>query len=545
LGPPEHPVSRGVNPFEVHEEFYYSVRFREDDARRQDILLSQPPGEPRDYTVAWAIEREDGGRGFGLTGGHYYDNWWDADYRKLTLNAIVWTAGVEVPEIGVEDVIAAEPLRALILTGHHHPGHDWRALTEGLREVIELDPRTRVDVWEDVERLADESLEAYDVIVLNYNNWDRPGLSDPAKQRLIAYLQGGGGLSVIHFANGAFHKSLPNAESDWPEYRRMVRRVWDHQTNSGHDAHRELRVDITDESHPITDGLEPFVTRDELYYRQQGDEPIVPLATAHSQDTDRNEPMAWAYNYRAAQVFQTVLGHDAAAVRHAGDLIRRGTVWAAGHPQLGYDPVQPPVKMFSEGQFGEALDFAKGTATIASHDDLSQPPLTVEAWTQLRNADGFNIIVANEDKGSGGHWELYSYAGTGALSVFMLGYEPVEVRSSVNVADGQWHHVAMTFDGQRVRLFVDGEQVADATVERNDLPRQPGPLTIGYTTHGDARVGSDGLIEQVRVRRGVHDVEPTGLMQPDDETVGLWRFEAVEDGRIPSGGSVKNAATLD
>jgi type 1 glutamine amidotransferase len=84
--------------------------------------------------------------------------------------------------------------------------------------------------------------------------------------------------------------------------------------------------------------LTPFDTVDELYFNQAGDQPIEPLATALSKITKRNEPMAWAYEYEKARVFQTVLGHADQSVRQAGALIRRGCVWAAGREQLGFDP---------------------------------------------------------------------------------------------------------------------------------------------------------------------------------------------------------------
>jgi hypothetical protein len=47
------------------------------------------------------VERNDGGRGFGFTGGHFYKNWWSPDFRKLILNAIAWTAKAEVPKDGI------------------------------------------------------------------------------------------------------------------------------------------------------------------------------------------------------------------------------------------------------------------------------------------------------------------------------------------------------------------------------------------------------------------------------------------------------------
>lgn len=121
---PEHPVTQGVKPFEARDEWYYHMRFRENDQNLVSILkvlphdssLNRPDGshsgnphvraavlerkEPQ--TVAWAYTRPNGGRGFGLTGAHMHSNWMVDDLRKLVLNAIVWTAGADVPANGVE-----------------------------------------------------------------------------------------------------------------------------------------------------------------------------------------------------------------------------------------------------------------------------------------------------------------------------------------------------------------------------------------------------------------------------------------------------------
>ena len=50
--------------------------------------------------MMWTVTRADGGRGFGFTGAHNHVSWQHDDFRKVMLNAILWTAGVEVPEDG-------------------------------------------------------------------------------------------------------------------------------------------------------------------------------------------------------------------------------------------------------------------------------------------------------------------------------------------------------------------------------------------------------------------------------------------------------------
>jgi putative membrane-bound dehydrogenase-like protein len=121
---PDHPISRGVEPFEINDEWYYHMRFREGMKGVTPILTALPPKESlsrQDGThsgnpavraavlerkepqhMAWAAEREGGGRGFGFTGGHDHWNWGDPNFRKVMLNAIVWCAHGEVPAKGVE-----------------------------------------------------------------------------------------------------------------------------------------------------------------------------------------------------------------------------------------------------------------------------------------------------------------------------------------------------------------------------------------------------------------------------------------------------------
>ncbi len=120
---PDHPITNGVRPFSINDEWYYHMRFvegmkgvtpilsdlpgpetliRPDGARsgNPDVRRAVANGERQH--VAWAYERPGGkGRGFGFTGAHNHVSWQDENFRKIVLNAILWTAGVEVPGNGV------------------------------------------------------------------------------------------------------------------------------------------------------------------------------------------------------------------------------------------------------------------------------------------------------------------------------------------------------------------------------------------------------------------------------------------------------------
>ena len=56
----------------------------------------------------WAVERPDGGRGFGFTGGHFHVNWQNDSFRKIILNALCWVAKVGVPAEGIASAAVSD-----------------------------------------------------------------------------------------------------------------------------------------------------------------------------------------------------------------------------------------------------------------------------------------------------------------------------------------------------------------------------------------------------------------------------------------------------
>lgn len=106
---PKHPICRGLSPFKLRDESYYGIRFQKDDKRLTPIITTvPPPGKRQPETIAWAVERKDGGRGFAFTGGHFHKNWQIEGFRRLVLNAILWAAKVDVPAGGVQSKLPAE-----------------------------------------------------------------------------------------------------------------------------------------------------------------------------------------------------------------------------------------------------------------------------------------------------------------------------------------------------------------------------------------------------------------------------------------------------
>lgn len=126
---PDHPIANGVAPFSVHDEWYYHMRFVKEMKGVTPILSDLPPpetlrrpdgqrsgnaavrkavGTGQKQHVAWAYERPGGGRGFGFTGAHNHNSWQDENFRKVVLNAILWTANVDVPRNGCPSPVVSD-----------------------------------------------------------------------------------------------------------------------------------------------------------------------------------------------------------------------------------------------------------------------------------------------------------------------------------------------------------------------------------------------------------------------------------------------------
>lgn len=106
---PSHPSSRGVRGFRYRDEFYPTLRFA--DTGVTPVLVGTLHVQYRDgasvvedlpekTTLAWAYERAQGGRSFGFTGAHYLAALDQPMLRRTLLNAILWTARIEVPRAG-------------------------------------------------------------------------------------------------------------------------------------------------------------------------------------------------------------------------------------------------------------------------------------------------------------------------------------------------------------------------------------------------------------------------------------------------------------
>ncbi len=216
-------------------------------------------------------------------------------------------------------------------------------------------------------------------------------------------------------------------------------------------------------------------------------------------------------------------------------------------PRPATAAVAPPPygKPLVEGKFNQALNGKAGGAFVAGKDEFRQFPITVECWTRLADKSSYNILAANEQKSSGTHWEIFSMAGSGNFTAYLPGFTPDHCNSGAMLCDNQWHHVAMLLELDRVRLIVDGKQVADQPHKRTGKATEAGGLAIGSLV--DRAIGCSGTVDEVRISKGIRPVTgvPDKPFVADETTIGLWHFDDLLDQkRFDDASRLKNAASL-
>lgn len=238
---------------------------------------------------------------------------------RILLKALVLVACVCLSASRAE----AREVKVLIITGDH--GHNWKATTPFLKELL-TKAGHKVDVTESPSKdLSADNLAKYDVLFLNYRNTPKGAQENPAsvwsddnKKAFTDAVKGGKGLVVYHHASSAFV-----ADADWDrEFEKIIAGGWRKQ--GFHGKMHEFTVTPRKE-HAITKGLKEFKHgRDELYQNSvitPGSEVIVTAFSDLSKDpknTGKHEPMVWVSNYGKGRVVNNVLGHDVEAMQSDG-----------------------------------------------------------------------------------------------------------------------------------------------------------------------------------------------------------------------------------
>ncbi len=151
------------------------------------------------------------------------------------------------------------------------------------------------------------------------------------------------------------------------------------------------------------------------------------------------------------------------------------------------------------GVFGSAMSFSgrhmlhvPGKPAFGTLQKIS-----FSAWTLPTDLSDYREIFRKED---GDQRVLFSFQNNGtilSLGLNIQGY--VECDATIDpvlVMDGRWHHCAATFDGETMRVYLDGKEIGSLL--------RPGPITAGGAAPGclGSSNGNEcfqGLMDDLRI----------------------------------------------
>jgi hypothetical protein len=211
-------------------------------------------------------------------------------------------------------------------------------------------------------------------------------------------------------------------------------------------------------------------------------------------------------------------------------------IWATGKPAASQSCIPPPEGLvswwaaegdaidslgpnhgmvyngvnFADGVSGRAFSFDGTNDYVEVPDAPSLNPtsaLTIEAWINPFSFSGKYPALVKKAGLSGGKsstthgYSLEFLDGQMIFGVYVGMEWAVSPRGPVPIGTNIWSHVAATYDGTYVRMYINGAEVGDGTYKPGTITPSDNPLNIGRdpANPSDPDRYFDGLIDEVRV----------------------------------------------
>ncbi|MCL5098146.1 MAG: hypothetical protein M1608_11595 [Candidatus Omnitrophica bacterium] len=188
-----------------------------------------------------------------------------------------------------------------------------------------------------------------------------------------------------------------------------------------------------------------------------------------------------------------------------------------------------------KGLYGQALSFSgEHQLEVPRKPDFSGlKKLSFSVWVRPTRLDGYNEIFRKED---GENRVLFSFQENGtvlSLGLNVGNYAECDARiDPAEVLDGQWHHCAATFDGQWMRVYLDGGEIGSMRRSGTFIAKGGAPGCIGSSGGGecfqgamdDFRIYADALTaDEVRaVYRGAQPILEEYTRQIEQRIAGVY-----------------------
>ena len=202
-------------------------------------------------------------------------------------------------------------MKIAVVTGEHgFREKDFDAVFQSMESIVFV--REDLDVFVD-----NPDQKEYETVV--FYNFHRPSPTEAQAKAILDLTERGQGMVILHHAILAF--------PEWDVYSDMC--GIDSRADFGYFPKQTLQVQVTDSTHPITEGLADWEMGDETYtMKSAGNDSIILLTVDHPNSMD---VLGWAREYGNSRIFCLQSGHDNVTYSNPNfrEVLRRGIEWCA------------------------------------------------------------------------------------------------------------------------------------------------------------------------------------------------------------------------
>ena len=197
------------------------------------------------------------------------------------------------------------------------------------------------------------------------------------------------------------------------------------------------------------------------------------------------------------------------------------------------------------GVEGQALKFGGGCVSVPSSPTLqfTNATFSVTAWVNPHALDGSQQMIAAKNAYSAGHREWGLMLDKDNRFRFYLsnkGWKTLASQSEPRA--GYWHHVAVTVEKGRGRLYINGRQEAEGVLG-SSVPMTDAPLTIGGVQDGGRVMQTFcGALDEVSLFRGA--LTPAAIRAMADKQTTPHKIGMVEPVKAWGGGAMPKCADI-
>ena len=196
---------------------------------------------------------------------------------------------------------------------------------------------------------------------------------------------------------------------------------------------------------------------------------------------------------------------------------------------------------WDESKFGKAIALDGVDDYVDCGNDNSLDiidEITILAWVKRSHFNTDNVIVGkNNGNLITAGYGLFSYTQGFEFTFYSEGIWR-RTTPRVPASPNQWHHIAGTYDGDNLYLYIDGEQKASLGYVGTITPAVGHPLNIAYWRSAIPQ-RFDGLIDEVSIWNralAIEEIQVLMYTRPDVDDlnlVGYWSFDE-GDGQVVS-----------